>query len=153
MKTTAVHFITSLLAALLLTPLAHAQVGDWSLVEQIQPGDRISVKAHHRITCVLDEIDDQSLACRIETPRWFGSAPEAVFKRSDVREVRLEHDDKFHAAIGTLAGAAVGGALGATRTSSDPVVGGLLLGSIGGVIGHFFGPIFPVIHGRVVYRR
>ena len=139
--------------AILFSPYLRAQTGDWSLVQQLQPGTRISVKAQRRLTCVLESADDRALICRIETPRYFNYSPDVFFDRRDVREVRLEHSDGFHAGIGTAIGFVVGAAVGAAKTSAAPGLGALIFGSVGAMTGHQFGPDIAIIHGPVVYRR
>jgi phage tail tape-measure protein len=98
-------------------------------------------------------VDDQTLTCRIEGPRYFNYSPEVFFDRRDLREVRLEHSDDFHAYVGTGIGFVTGAAIGAAKTSASPGVAALIYGTVGGLIGHELGPIVAVIHGQVIYRR
>jgi hypothetical protein len=155
--------IPFLLAPLLLTASALAQFGDWQAVKDLQPGTRISVRADHffiRDTCFFLSATDDQLVCeravharrRMIIPP---VPPEAVYKSSRVREVRLERSEAANTMAGAGIGAGIGAALGASRNNGTLTRGGgaLLLGGIGALVGGSFGRELLVIHGKVVYRR
>ena len=147
---------SALLGGAILVALASpllAQTGDWSLVEQLRPGARISIHARHRTVCIFENATDEELSCRLESPRYFNFSPELFFDRRDVREVRIEYSDDFHSAVGTGVGFAVGAATGASNESSGRGVGALIYGGFGALIGHHAGPLIAIIHGPVIYRR
>jgi hypothetical protein len=155
--------IPFLLAPLLLASIAVAQTGDWQAVKNLQPGTRISVRSGRpfiRNTCFFLSATDDQLVCeravharrRMIIPP---IPPEAVYERSKVREVRLEHSEATNTVAGAGIGAGIGAALGASANNGTLTRGGstLLLGGIGALIGGSFGRDFPVIHGKVVYQR
>lgn len=161
MRHTKVIFFLS--AVLLLASAAPAQTGDWQAVKNLPPGTRISVRSNHlfvRNTCFFLSATDDQLVCeralhsrrRMIIPP---IPPEAVYQRSRVREVRLEHGEDANMLAGAGIGAGVGAALGAGVNNGTLTRGGgaLLLGSLGALIGGSFGREFPVIHGKIVYRR
>ena len=158
--TKAIFFLS---AVLLLASTAPAQTGDWQAVRNLPPGTRISVRSNHlfvRNTCFFLSATDDQLVCeralhsrrRMIIPP---IPPEAVYQRSRVREVRLEHGEDANMLAGAGIGAGVGAALGAGVNNGTLTRGGgaLLLGSLGALIGGSFGREFPVIHGKIVYRR
>jgi uncharacterized protein YcfJ len=155
--------IPFLLAALLLASSALAQTGDWQAVKKLPPGTKISVRAGHlfiRNTCFFLSATDDQLVCeravharrRMIVPP---IPPDAVYERSKIREVRLEHSDTANTLAGAGIGAGIGAALGASSNNGTLTRGGgaLLIGALGALVGGSFGREFPVIHGKVVYRR
>lgn len=154
--------ILSLLAPLLLASLAAAQKGDWQAVKNLPPGTRISVKAEHFLTntCFFLNATDDQLVCErtLHGRRRMLNQPipyQAFYERSKVREVRLEHSEALNGLAGAGIGAGIGAAVGASNGNGTLTRGGgaLFLGGIGALIGGGFGSAFPVIHGKVVYRR
>jgi len=152
--------IPFLLASLLLASIAVAQTGDWQAVKNLRPGTRISVRSGHlfiRNTCFFLSATDDRLVCEraVHARRRMIIPPEAVYERSRVREVRLEHGEAANTMAGAGIGAGVGAALGASANNGTLTRGGgaLLLGGLGALIGGSFGSEFPIIHGKVVYRR
>jgi hypothetical protein len=160
MRRTRPHYV--LLLTLLCVASARAQSRDWKVVEQLAPGTPISVKygrfwIHNR--CVFESATDETLVCertlygysRLFIP------PVAAYRQKLVREVRLEHSDASNITFGAVIGGAVGGALGAAGsgdTHAQVRVGlGLLVGVGGAAIGGLIGRDFPILHGRVIYRR
>ena len=147
---------------LLLTSSVLAQKADWRAVKELAPGTPISVKYGHFFLhnrCVFESASDDALVCervlygmsRLLIP------PEAVYRRKLVREVRLEHSDASNTVVGALIGGGIGGALGAAG-SGDPsararVSLGFLVGSGGALLGGFIGRDFPILHGKVIYRK
>jgi hypothetical protein len=155
--------ILFLLAPVLLAASALAQTGDWQAVKNLPPGTRISVRSDHlfiRNTCFFLSATDDQLVCeravrarrRMIIP---AIPPEAVYERSKVREVRLAHSEAANTMAGAGIGAGIGAALGASSNNGTLTRGGgaLLIGGIGALVGGSFGREFPVIHGKVVYRR
>ena len=148
---------------LLLASNVWAQAGDWQAVKNLTPGTRISVRADHafgRNTCFFLSATDDQLACeRIRHARPRLIIPpvpsRAVYERSRVREVRLEHSEAANLMAGAGIGAGVGAAVGATANNGTVTRGGgaILLGAIGALVGGSMASEFPVIHGKVVYRR
>ncbi len=138
------------LACVLLFTLARSvqlwgQSADWSKVQQLAPNTYISVATRHRMYCDLEFVTSDEIACRsIYADR------ELRFRRTDVREVRLErgrHNDRWGTAVGAGTGVAVGIARG---NPVDAAVFGLGFSVPGYIIGmgsRFF------THGPVIYRR
>lgn len=156
------RFHKIVLLALLYTASASAQSGDWRVVKELAPGTPISVKygrfwLHDR--CIFQSANEDVLVCERV---FYGTSrllipPEAVYRRKLVREIRLEHSDASNIAFGAAIGGAVGGALGAAGSGdTHPRAGlgaGLLVGMGGAAIGGFIGRDFPILHGKVIYRR
>jgi uncharacterized membrane protein len=80
---------------------------------------------------------------------------EITFDRRSIREVRLERSSNANAATGAAIGAAVGAAIGATNGNGTLTRegSGLLMGGIGGIVGHFVGKEFPILSGQIIYQR
>jgi hypothetical protein len=153
--TKAIFFLS---AVVLLASTAPAQTGDWQAVKNLPPGTRISVKTGHFFanTCFFVSATDDQLVCERRRRMIIPPVPpEAVYERSRVREVRLEHSEAANTLAGAGIGAGIGAAVGASSNNGTLTRGGgaLLLGGIGALIGGSFGSQFPVIHGMVVYRR
>ena len=158
--TKAIFFLS---AAVLFASAAQAQTGDWQAVKNLQPGTKISVRSDHsfiRNACFFLSATDEQLVCEraVHARRRMIIPPipsEAIYERNRVREVRLEHSEAANTMAGAGIGAGIGAALGASANNGTMTRGGstLLLGSFGALIGGSFGKEFPVIHGKVVYRR
>jgi hypothetical protein len=155
--------IPFLLAPLLLASIAVAQTGDWQAVKDLPPGTGISIRSDHlfiRNMCFFLSATDDQLVCEraVHSRRRMIIPPipsEAVYGRSKVREVRLEHSEAATTMAGASVGAGIGAALGASTNNGTLTRGGgaLLLGGIGALVGGSFGSEFSVMHGRVIYRR
>jgi hypothetical protein len=138
-------------AALLLASTSLAQTGNWQAVKNLQPGTKISVRAaspFHNL-CIFERATDEQLVCEhiLHGPRGAFIPSEYVHERKRIRKVRLEHSD--------AANMATGAAIGASSSNGSLTRGGgaLLLGGVGALVGGIFGRDFPVIHGKVIYRR
>ena len=150
------RIIASLLVFTLIFSSAQAQTGDWRAVKNIPRGSPISVKVRVRILCIFQSATDDELICTRTNP-----LPSPIglddlrFDRREIREVRLEHSEATNATVGDAIGAGVGAAVGASSNDGTVTRGGgaLLIGGIGGIIGGFFGRDFPILHGKIVYRR
>ncbi len=154
------HIKSFTLAAtlLVLASIAVAQTGDWQAVKDLRPGTKISVQyGHFHNLCIFEQATDEQLACDhvFHGPRGAFTPLERVYERNKIREVRLEHSDRANMATGAAIGGGVGAAIGASSGNGGLTRGGtaLLLGTGGAIIGGFFGRDFPVMHGKVVYRR
>jgi hypothetical protein len=155
--------IPFLVAPLLLAASALAQTSGWQAVKNLQPGTRISIRTDHlfiRNTCFFLSATDDQLVCEraVHSRRRMiipPIPPEAVYERRRVREVRLERSEAANTMAGAGIGAGIGAALGASSNNGTLTRGGgaLLIGGLGALVGGSFGREFPVIHGKVVYRR
>jgi len=144
-----------MLACLMFASAAQAQAGDWRAVQQLAPGSRISVKIRFHVLCDFEGATDAVLVCEpVRRPTLMGPG-EFRFDRKRVREVRLEHSDDANTAVGAAVGAGVGATVGASLSPRSLTSGGsaLLLGGIGGIAGGFFGRDFPILHGKIIYKR
>ncbi len=152
-----IYWAIAIVAVLLSVPGAQAQKGDWSAVEQLAPGTRISVKTSVRLVCYFESATEDDLYCEMRQHARFATVDSGRhYDRKRIREVRVEHSEDGDAAVGALVGAGTGAAIGATVPGNGTLTRGgreLLLGGIGGIVGGFIGRDFPVAHGRVVYRR
>jgi uncharacterized protein YcfJ len=134
--------------------LAEGQSSDWHLVENLAPGTAISVVMRGRVGCDLVGVTDFELMC----DRTIGQFTRRyVFKRADVREVRLELPEDNRSVRGAIVGAAAGGLLGILGGGqlADPegrgyarIYGSPIGAFVGGAIGHAIHR-----HGYVVYTR
>jgi len=145
----------ALLTSLLMGPLATAQTGDWQAVENLPLRSLISVEdTHHAMhdTCRFQGVVDGQLMC--EYGPYFAGRNEIAFRRESVRAVRRDHNG---ALIGFSAGAGTGAVIGAAGNSTpgigrggSAVLGGVLLGSMGALVGSVTGHF---VHGEVMYRN
>ncbi len=145
----------SVLAWLVLASAAQAQAGDWRALEHLAPGSRISVKIRFHVLCDFRGATDTILVCEPVRRRTLIGPGVVTFDRKRIREVRLEHSDEANTAIGATLGATVGAAVGASLRSTSLTRGGsaLLLGGAGAIGGGFAGRDFPILHGKVIYKR
>jgi hypothetical protein len=151
--------ISPLLALPLLASMALAQARDWQAVKDLQTGAKISVRGaspFHNL-CIFESATDEQLICEhiLRGPRGAFVPRERVYERKRIREVRLEHSDAANIATGAAIGGGIGAALGASAGNGTLTRGGgaLLLGTGGAIVGGLFGRDFPVVHGKVIYRR
>lgn len=149
------YLLTSLLFFSVCAPASGKKVGDWKDVEQLAPKTRISVKEFKLLPAILCDFEwanDHALACTLASPVPFGRTLR-VFDRRRVRRVRMEHSDIFNSKVGAAIGAGIGAAIGAS--SRDGRRSGAWLPGAGlfGFFGAFWGPVFPVVHGEVVYNH
>lgn len=144
----------SILAGLMLVP-PEARAGDWRAVENLAAGSRISVKAKFRTLCDFHRATDTVLICQPAQHSILTGPGEISFDRARVREVRLERSDHTNTAVGAAIGAGFGAAVGASARNPSLTPGGsaLLLGGAGSIIGGFVGRDFPILHGKVIYKR
>ena len=156
--------ILFLSAFVLLVSTARARTGDWQAVRNLPPGTRISVRSHRvfgRDTCFFLHATDDHLVCERALHRRsrilivLPIPSEVVHERSRVREVRVEHSEDANTLAGVGIGAGIGAALGAGVSNGAMTRGpGVILGSgIGALVGGTFISKFPIIHGKVIYRR
>jgi hypothetical protein len=162
--TKAIFFLS---AVALLASIAPAQTGDWQAVKSLPPGTRISVRDGHsftRDTCFFLSATDDQLVCGRALrghPRIGIILPipnQAVYERSRVREVRLKHGetvDAVNVLIGGAIGAGIGAGFGATANNGTLTRGGsaLVVGTAGAVAGGVLARFFPVLRGKVIFRR
>ena len=134
--------------------LADGQTNDWRSVENLAPGTTISVVKRTRLDCDLVNVTDSELTCDHSIA---GDMRRYVFKREQVREVRLEMPQHNQWVKGAAVGAAIGGLLGflGGRQLADPEARayagfyGIPIGAfVGGFIGHGIHR-----HGAIVYRQ
>jgi hypothetical protein len=151
----AIEIVFPLLAGLILIPAAQGQAGDWRAVENLAPGSRISVKIRFHMRCDFRRATEAALFCEPTQRGPFFGPHEIRFDRKHIREVRVEHSDDANTAVGTTVGGAVGAAVGASvgNSSLSSGGGGLLFGGAGAIIGGFAGRDFPILHGKVIYKR
>jgi hypothetical protein len=151
-----VRTIYVMLVLLALASGAQAQIGNWGAVRNLAPGSSVSVKARHHLRCIFEDATDDALVCK-RIPH--GLVPinpaEITFDRRSIREVRLERSSNANAATGAAIGVGVGAAVGATNGNGTLTREGsaLLMGGIGGIVGHFVGKEFPILPGQIIYQR
>ena len=147
--------ISVLLCILVFLSSSQAQTDDWQAVEAIPVGSAISVKDEHSgLKCVLERVSDKTLFC-VLARRYVPIYVE--FDRQRIRQVRLEHSGR-NVALGTLIGIGAGAGIGyaSSRNSNDAetrVYGPIGLAILGGLVGGLIMGKFPILHGKVVYRR
>jgi hypothetical protein len=135
---------------------ARKPAGDWQIVKNLAPGTRISVKSKFRDLCVFESATDNTLVCE---PALLGTAITNPipfrFKRTRVREVRLEFSDSENGVLGAIVGGGIGAILGAIGGGQTYSRGGsaLVIGGLGALVGSVVARNFPIRHGAVIYRR
>jgi hypothetical protein len=172
------RFIISLLLLTALPPHAQAKKrtseGNWQVVQNLSIGTPISVKARApHLMCYFERATDDALFCQPlrrrgpATSRRPYPSPfplplppqpaEYVFKRQEIREIRLEHSEGTNQMLGALTVGGVMAAIGAARNGNSSGLtrggGALWGGAIGALIGGVFGRDFPLFHRKVIYRR
>jgi|SRR5579859_5555958 hypothetical protein len=132
---------------------------NWRLVERLPAGLSVSVKVdRHWHHCAFNWADEEYLQCSLDPGPRPMSLPGIVARpyisrREDVGRIRLERTADS-VALGALAGAGVGAALGAARpnggtTISSAEEGGIIFGVLGSAIGR----CIPLVHGKTIYER
>jgi hypothetical protein len=155
MRTRTLKIVLSTLAGLILVSAAQAQTGDWRAVKNLAPGTRISVKTRFHVLCDFLQATDAMLVCEPIRRASLLATGEIRVDRQRIREIRLEHSDDANAAAGAAIGAGVGAAVGASANRPSLTRGGgaLLFGGAGAIIGGSAGRDFPILHGKVIYKR
>lgn len=153
------QLVAGLIVVLFHVTSAQAQKGDWQAVKDLPSGTRISVKTRVWFTCILERATDEVLACdlTLDGGIWHSSS-EVKLDRRKIHEVRLGSDEGLNTAVGAAvgggAGAIIGAIAGASRGSgSTPGIGAILVGGLGAIVGGAVGREFPIVHGKVVYKK
>ena len=155
------NIVYLLLAVFLWCPTAHAKkkTDDWRVVENLEPGTHVIVKAQHKYSCTVEGATEEQLFCWVHKRRPFHLISIAI-PRVEIREVRTlplpnqSRDMWMGAGVG-----AAGGALTAGLTSkSFPGVNAFFGGLAGALPGALVGgtvPIFQLLiqHGHLIYKQ
>jgi hypothetical protein len=133
------------LCMILFESSALARSADWQVVQNLQPGTNLSVKARHRYLCFFESATDDELVC--ETPRHRRLA----IPRAEIREIRVGRSQAKTMWIGAGVGAGVGAAVGASKSYRGANAG---IGAFGGaLVGSVAGGIVAIFQrGKVIYR-
>jgi hypothetical protein len=137
------------LAAALLVANASAQSSDWSTVQSLPSGTKLTVELSHRQFghCFVDEISDRRLECTFG--RWPLSRRRA-FPRDQIRAIFIARNT---AAVGAVVGAGTGAVFGAASNKCCRTTYALLGAGGLGIFGWFVGTAAdPFVRGRLIYR-
>lgn len=153
------QILSAMLVVLLLEPNAQAkkQTGDWRVVENLQPGTHVIVKAQHKYACMVEGATDDELVCEVHLPRSFRTTTVTI-PRAEIREVRTLPNQARDAWIGAGIGGAAGAVAAGTNSRTYPGVNaffGGLAGAAGGAIVGAMVPIFQYLiqHGKTIYKQ
>ncbi len=152
------QIIYSILALVILLSSAQAQIGDWQDVQDIAANTTIFVQAEHKrlMRCTFEQATDGMLFCALVYRSPYLRPREINFNRSEVRQVLVEYVHESNIAKGTVIGAGVGAAAGASLThgNADSRLGAtILLGTIGAVFGTIFARSLNDVRTKIIYRK
>ena len=147
-----------MLVVLLLGPSAQAKrnTGDWQVVENLEPGKHVIVKAQRKYVRIFEGRTEEELTCWVHQRRFLHPISIAI-PRAEVREVRAlpnqAKDAWIGAGIGAGAGAIAAGVNSKAYSGVNAFFGGLAGAGGGALVGAIF-PIFDYLvrHGKCIYR-
>jgi hypothetical protein len=145
-----------ILALVMFVSSAQAQIGDWQDVEDLPPDTVISVQTGYRypVRCMFEYATDRILFCAVAYRSRLIEPHEMRLDRSEISQVSFDNGER-NTAKGALIGGGIGAAIGASpdpgRSGYTRLGGAVLLGLIGGAVGHVIAMDHP--HYRVIYKR
>ena len=149
----------AMLVALLLGPNAQARknAGDWRVVESLEPGTHVIIKARHKYSCAVEGATEEALTCWVHLPRSFRTISIQI-PRAEIREVRALPNQAKDALIGAGIGGAAGAIAGGTTSRTYPGVNAFFGGLAGAAGGAFVGAIVPIFQlviqrGKTIYKQ
>lgn len=142
----------------ILVSSAQAQIGDWQDVQDLPSNATIFVQPEHKriMRCTFEHATDSTLFCAIVYRSPYLSPREISFDRADVRQITVEYVHESNIARGTVIGAGVGAAAGASLAhgNADSRLGSaIVLGALGGLFGTIFARSLNDVHTKIIYRR
>ena len=153
------RIIFVLLAVFFLGPNAPAKTkpGDWRVVENLEPGAQIIVKARHRYSCTVEGATEDQLFCWVHQRRSFHLISVAI-PRAEIRDVRTLPNQTRDMWIGAGVGAAGGAVTAGLTAKSYPGVSAFFGGLAGALPGALVGGIVPIFqlliqHGHIIYKQ
>ena len=152
------RILSCLLAVLLLGPNAQAKTktGNWRVVENLEPGTHVIVKAQHKYACIVEGATEEQLTCWVHQRRSFHLVSITI-PRAEVREVRASPDQAKDASIGAGIGAGAGAIAAGVQSRAYPGVNAFFGGLAGAGGGALVGAIYPIFdylikRGKCIYR-
>jgi hypothetical protein len=149
----------AVLAGLFMGPNAQAKknTGDWRVVENLQPGTHVIVKAQQKYSCTVEGATEEELTCWVHVRRSFRMVSIKI-PRAEIREVRTLPNQARDAWIGAGIGGAAGAVAAGTNSRTYPGVNaffGGLAGAAGGALVGATVPIFQYLiqHGKTIYKQ
>lgn len=131
-----------------------AQTGDWQVVQNLQPGTRLTVKGRKTYLCSVEYATEDELVCEGRRPFAMRRPPSAAIPRAEIHEIRLEPSQSKHGCIGAVIGAGVGAAVGASKNKGVRRAGALVGAPAGALVGGMVGLAVPIFRrGKVIYKR
>lgn len=131
-----------------------AQLGNWRVVQNLEPGTRITVKARKSYRCSFEYATQDELVCEGRRAFAIRRPSPFIIPRAEIREIRVQPNQAKHGRIGAGIGAGVGAVAGASQARSYRgthaffgALGGALFGSVVGMAV----PIFR--RGKIIYKR
>lgn len=135
---------------------AQSQKGDWRVVESLEPGTHVDVKAQRKYACIVEGATEEQLTCWVHKRRSFHLISIAI-PRAEIREVRTLPNQAKDAWIGAGIGAGAGAIAAGVQSKSNPGVNAFFGGLAGAGGGALVGAIFPIFdylikHGKCIYK-
>jgi len=154
-----------LLVVFPLCPNARAKkkTDDWRVVENLEPGVSLIVKAQRKYACVLEGATDDQLFCWVHKRRSFHLISIAI-PRGEIHEIhklpenQQDRDTWIGAGVGAAAGAALGASSGQDLRGTHAFLGAVGGAGLGAFTGMFVGTVVPVFqilvrHGELIYKQ
>jgi hypothetical protein len=132
--------------------LAGPRTRDWQSVRDMPPGWRITVIAGHNYPCIFVRATADELICgRLQHGWLVPDPPELHFPRNTIREIKLDRGDDANALAGAAVGGATGATFGAIAVRNARGTAALLFGAIGAGFGARLGQDVHILRGKVIY--
>jgi len=133
---------------------AKKNTGDWRVVENLEPGTHVIVKAQHKFGCTYEGANEEELICWVHLRRSFRMVSIKI-PRAEIREVRTLPNQAKDAWIGVGIGAAAGAVVvGIKRGGAYAFLGGVagaLPGALAGAI--VLAVQFLIQRGKIIYKQ
>jgi hypothetical protein len=156
------QIFSSMLASFLilfLGPDAQAKknTGDWRVVENLEPGAHVIVKAQHKYGCTVEGATEEEIVCWVHQRRSFQMVSIRI-PRAEIREVRTLPNQAQDAWIGAGIGGAAGAVAAGIQSRAYPGVNAFFGGLAGAGAGALVGAMVPVFQfliqrGKTIYKQ
>ena len=136
---------------------AKKNTGDWLVVENLEPGTHVIVKAQHKYSCTVEGATEEELTCWVHLRRPFRMVSIGI-PRAEIREVRTLPNQARDTWIGAGIGATAGAVAAGTNSRTYPGVNAFFGGLAGALPGALIGAIVPAVQfliqrGKIIYKQ